>query len=303
MVPWFSLWGNLSLAIYKLVVGTLGGSSALIADALHSFADVVGSAGIVVATKVASRDPDSKYPYGLGKAEFIGAVFVYTLLLFFGAGIAVSAIRHMFRSDLAAPGVVTLLGAVVSVFYNYLMFRYATCVGKRNHSPAILADAFENRADAISSVACIGGILGAMFVHPICDPIAALFVGIVIFWNCQEQLRDAATSLLDKGLDPDDLERVHRIVLRRSGVRDIAFLRTRRTGARYWIDLGIELSGDLPVNRADAVAVSLREELMKNPTCHHVEVFIMPASEQAETAGDDEPEGALGGPTLEGAPA
>lgn len=280
-VPWLSLWGNLGLAIYKAIVGTVGGSAALVADALHSFADVIGSTGILVATKVSAKEPDDAFPYGRGKAEFIGAAFVYTLLLFFAGFISYHAIRSLMEPSLAAPHLVTLLGAVVSVFYNYIMYSYATCVGKRNGSPAILADAFENRADAISSIACVFGILGAMYVHPMCDPIAALMVGIIIFWNCQEQLREAAHGLMDEGLPENEVELMRTLAMRHDGVVAVNFARSRRTGARYWMDLGIEVADNMSVTLADALASTVRDDLRIRPQFHHVEVFVLPTTEYA----------------------
>lgn len=294
-VPWVSFWGNLGLAIYKLFVGMLGGSAALIADAMHSFADVVGSVGIVVATHVSAKEPDEAYPYGRGKAEFLGAVFVYTVLLFFAGGIVISSVSSMFRSDLAAPHYVTLLGAFVSVFHNVIMFRYLTCVGRRNNSPAILADAFENRADAISSVACIGGIFGAMVIHPICDPIAALVVGLVIFWNCQDQLREAVRGLMDTALPEEDYEQATKVILEAEGVARVVFLKTRRTGARYWLDIGVEADEPTTIEAADAIVSHLQRELSRYPFCHHTEVFVLPPAPSApkehsspEVSHDDE---------------
>lgn len=280
-VPWFSFWGNLSLAIYKLIVGGLGGSAALVADAFHSFADVVGSTGIVVATKVSARDPDESYPYGRGKAEFIGAVFVYTVLLFFALGIIAGAVRAIVIGAEQAPHVVTLLGAVVSVLYNGLMYRFGTCAGMRNNSPAILADAFENRADALSSAACVLGIAGAMLIDPICDPIAALVVGGVILWNCQEQLREAARGLMDGGLDPAEVALIERSVLRYEDVVDVAYVRTRQTGARFWIDIGVHVPPELGVSEADVVAAEIRQDLLRRPNYHHVEVFVLPDDDGA----------------------
>ena len=286
-VPWVSFWGNFGLAIYKLLVGALGGSSALIADAMHSFADVVGSIGIVVATKVSAKEADEDYPYGRGKAEFLGAIFVYTILLFFAVGIVSHAVNLMFRDDLAAPHFVTLLGAVVSVFHNVIMFQYLTCVGRRNNSPAILADAFENRADAISSVACIAGIAGAMFVHPICDPIAALLVGIIIFWNCQEQLREAIRGLMDTSLPEEETAEATEVILSVPGVERMRFLRTRRTGARYWLDIGVEVDGGLGIDHADQIAREISAELARYPFCHHAEVFVLPHRPDAEAEAEN----------------
>lgn len=283
-VPWFSFWGNLLLAVYKLIVGFFGSSAALVADAMHSFADVVGSTGILVATKVSSRDPDERYPYGRGKAEFIGAVFVYTVLFFFAIGIIIGAIRSIVLGTEKAPHFVTLLASIVSVLYNLLMYKYATCVGRRNNSPAILADAFENRADAVSSFACIVGIGGAMLIHPICDPLAALVVGFVILWNCQEQLREAVRGLMDGGLSPEQIELIERISRSHDGVEDVAFVRTRQTGARYWVDLGLRVAGGLDVASADAIGDTVRADLQRRPDYHHVQVFVLPDGEPAQPA-------------------
>lgn len=286
-----SFLANFSLGLYKLVIGLIGGSAALVADAVHSFSDVIGSTSVLVATKVSAKAPDKRYPYGRGKAEFMGAIFVYTLLVFLGAGISYTAIRAMMNPHLRAPHFVTLVGAAISVFQNYLMYRYGTCVGRRNNSPAILADAFEFRADAISSAACILGIIGGMLVHPIFDPIAALLVGVIIFWNCQEQLREAIRGLMDAGLPKAELDVIREIALKREGVKGVSFLRTRQTGARYWIDVGIEVTGDLDVSQADILAMSIRDELKSKGSCHHAEVYVSPAIE-VSTLLEATPEGA-----------
>lgn len=293
VVPWASFWGNFSLGVYKLVIGILGGSAALIADAVHSFADVVGSGGILVATKVSAKHPDDDFPYGRGKAEFIGAAFVYTILLFFAGGIIIASFQAMLSDELEAPHFATLLGGIVSVFYNVVMYKYATCAGKRNDSPAILADAFENRADAISSMACIVGILGALVIHPICDPIAALAVGLIIAWNCQEQLREAATGLMDNGLSRKEIELMENLAAGHAEVEAVKFVRTRKMGPQFWADLGIEMRSDLGVEEADEVAAAIAREIKSLPRCFHAEVYVVSSSTPMSEA-----DGPLGEPVV-----
>lgn len=278
IAPWASFWGNFTLAVHKLAVGLLGGSTALVADAMHSFADVLGSTSILVATRVSSRVPDRRFPYGRGKAEFVGAVFVYVMLAFFACGIVFTSIRTILGGEAEPPHVVTAIGALVSVLYNYLMYRFATCAGTRNNSPAILADAFENRADAMSSVAVIVGIFAAILIHPVCDPIGALVVGLIILFNCQEQLRVAARGLMDNGLPPERVDQIKRAVLEQDGVDEVLFVRTRQTGVRFWIDVGISVPLDMPVDRADRVSADVRSAVAQTPLCHYVEVYVLPAT-------------------------
>lgn len=281
IAPWYSFWGNFALAVHKLIVGILGRSTALVADAVHSFGDVLGSSSILVATRVGAREPDARFPYGRGKAEFVGAVFVYIVLLFFAGGIIISSIRSMLSGEMPRPHYVTAAAAVVSVLYNYLMYKFATCAGVRNNSPAILADAFENRADALSSVAVIFGIAAAHVIHPICDTIAALIVGVIIFWNCQEQLREAARGLMDRGMEEDRIEAIKRAAGSQEGVSDVVFVRTRQTGVRYWIDLGIRVPEGLSVEQADEVASAVRDAVASSPQCHYVEVYTFPSAAEA----------------------
>lgn len=280
IAPWASFWGNLALAVHKLAVGLLGQSTALIADAMHSFADVVGSTSILVATKISAQPPDRRFPYGRGKAEFVGAVFVYVLLSFFAGGIVLSSIQTIVDGSAKPPHFITAIGAIVSVLYNYLMYKFTTCAGIRNNSPAILADAFENRADALSSVAVIFGIFAAIVIHPICDPIAALIVGLIILWNCQDQLRAAARGLMDSGVSSEELDEIRRSALEQDGVQDVLFVRTRQTGVRFWVDVGVSVAHDMSVARADRVSALVRDAVRKMPHCHYVEVYVSPEAEE-----------------------
>jgi cation diffusion facilitator family transporter len=278
IAPWFSFWGNLALALHKLVVGVLGRSTALVADAIHSFGDVIGSASVLVATNMSGKKPDHRFPYGRGKAEFISAVFVYVMLLFLATAIMVSSIRSILSDAIEPPHFVTAASAVVSVLYNYVMYKFTKCVGMRNNSPAIMADAFENRADAISSIAVIAGIVAARLIHPILDPIAALVVCLVIFWNCQEQLREAAAGLMDRGLPADRIEIIRRTAEAQVGVSSVTFVRSRQTGVHYWIDLGIDVRAGLTVEEADEIVAAVRTAVARTPQCHFVEVYVSPVA-------------------------
>ena len=274
--PWVSFAGNLMLAVYKLAVGFLGGSSALIADGCHSASDVIGSTCILLTTRISGRPADGDHPYGHGKAEFVGAVFVYTLLSLFSIAVIVGAILSVRHPD--RPHLVSLLGALVSVLCNFLMYRFALCAGSRSNSPAVLADAFENRADALSSIAAVVGIGGALLLDPILDPIAAMVVGCVIFWNSIQQLREAASGLMDRGLPPDEVAEIERIALEHEGVEGVAFVLTRQTGRQFWVDLGVRLADDADVAAADAIVASLQSDLAGHPSLHRVEVFVVPSS-------------------------
>jgi cation diffusion facilitator family transporter len=281
-VPIVCIIGNSSLAFYKVVLGILGGSSALLVDGLHSLVDTVGSTNILIASRISRQPPDEDHPYGHGNAEYIGSTIVYSVLLLVTAGVVLSAAKLLAPGHHEAPHFVTLLGAVVSVLVNYLMFQYGKCAGTRCNSPALLADAFENRADAISSLAAVIGIAGAMLIHPICDPIAAAVVGVIIVYNCSTQLKDSVSNLVDRALPRELADDIKRIVLGHEEIVRVDHLRTRRTGPTYWIDIVVELPADLTVARTEEVAEAIRQSVMRrHEHVGHVEVYAQPATKRA----------------------
>ena len=279
-VPWITFFGNFFITLYKVAVGILGNSPALIADGLHSFTDVIGTGVILVSTRVSGRAPNQTYQYGYGKAEYLSAVFIYVVLMFMagfifyqGGKLLLSGVEHV-------PGIFTFFGAVVSILYSMLMYRLGYCAGRQTNSPALLANAFENRADAIASMAVCAGILGAILIHPALDPLAAMFVGVCILSNCIHELRKAISSLMDRGLPTPILQRIREVVGSEEGVSRIQYIKSRDTGQGIWLDLGIEVSEEMAVMQARGVAERVRRALLgRSQRFHTVEVYVMPARE------------------------
>ena len=137
-VPWYAFFGNLFLTVYKIIVGWLGGSPALIADGLHSFTDVIGTSVILASTRISARPADADHPYGHGKVEFMSSSFIYIVLVVLSIGIFTGGLLLLIHWELHAPSPVTFFGALVSIIYNVLMFRLGQCAGKRTNSPALL---------------------------------------------------------------------------------------------------------------------------------------------------------------------
>lgn len=281
-VPWFAFVGNLILTAYKCGVGFLGGSPALIADGIHSFTDVIGTSVIIGSTRVSSREPDEKHPYGYGKVEFMSSMFIYVVLVALAIFIFAGGLALLLRGEHETPHLVTLFGGLVSVLYNIIMYRLGVCAGKRNSSPALLANAFENRADAISSVAVCIGIVLAITIHPAADPLAAMAVGVIILINCIHEGRKAFDGLMDRGLPPSVIKRLREFARSQEDVVEVSFLNVRPTGTGYWVDLGVEVERGTSAKAADEVAERVQVAVMKqSPQFDAVEVYVESAAESA----------------------
>ena len=161
---WACFWGNVFLCIFKGVVGIISGSLAVIADALHSGADVLDSVIAMVAMHLGKKPPDKTHPYGHGKTEFIAGALIGIVLLIGASCIIVTSVGHLLRRvQHPPPHFIALAAAAISIAVNEMLFRYAICAGRRVNSAAIEAEAWDNRADCLSSMPVFFGVLGAQF--------------------------------------------------------------------------------------------------------------------------------------------
>ena len=95
---------------------------------------------------------------------------------------------------------------MLSILVNEGIFHYTRIVGEKTNSPAIIANAWHHRSDAISSVAALIGILGAHFGYPIMDPLAGGVVALMILKVGYEILTDGLRDLMDTGLSEDQTQ-------------------------------------------------------------------------------------------------
>jgi cation diffusion facilitator family transporter len=259
---WMCLAGNIFLCIFKAIVGVLSGSLALVADALHSGADVLVSVVAIITVHLARKPADSTHPYGHGKTEFIGGVFVGIVLLLGASFIAVSSLGHLFRSyRQPPPHFIAMAAAAISIAVNELMFRWTICASRRVNSAALEAEAWDNRSDAFSSVPVFFGVFGAQFGFRSLDPLAALFVGLLVGKIGFELLSKNLHGLMDIPLEQCELERITELVTSTRGVKDIDYLRTRGMGRHYMADMQILVNPKTTVERSNAIATEIRNTL------------------------------------------
>ena len=122
---------NLVLVLIKLAAGVLGGSAALVADAVHSLSDLASDLVVLFGYRVGRAPEDELHPYGHGKVETLCTAVVGSILLVAAAGLGLGAARSLWNGDaavVASPGLVALWAALASiaikeylglVFYKY----------------------------------------------------------------------------------------------------------------------------------------------------------------------------------------
>ena len=238
----WSFVGNLLAAIFKVILGTITGSKGLVADGVHSGADALSSLLILIALNISSRPPSERHPFGYGKVEYISTLFA-SLFLFVGAStIFVDALHTFGQGVQKVPSNAALLATVLSLVFSYLMYTSNKCAGTQLGSPALLADANESKADSVSSLAVLLGLIGTKMGFIYADTIAAAFVSLFIFRMSVEMFFQGIHGLIDTAMDKEDIDQIIAVSLTIEGVEGVRSVKSRRMGQKSWVDIVIDVS-------------------------------------------------------------
>jgi len=254
---------NIILAVTKFIAGFLGNSSAMMADAFHSLSDLLTDLIVIFTHKIGQIPKDADHPYGHGRAENIGATIIGIAILLVSVGILVDVWNVIESGVTLVPTWLAAGGAIVSIVTNEILFRYTQAVGEKIQSPAIVANAWHHRTDAISSIAALIGIAAAMLGFPIMDPIAGGIVALLIAKAGYNILSQGVKDLMDTSLSEEELNKITKQVEQISGVLQCHDLRTRRIGGKILMDAHILVEKELSVSEGHNIAENVRRYLFK----------------------------------------
>lgn len=253
---------NLLLMAFKLVVGLLAHSAAMVSDAVHTASDVVATVIVLLCIKVAHRGADGDHPYGHERFESLGSFLVATILFFTGLGLGWAGLESLFSASAPQPvGRAALYAAIVSIITKEALYWYTHWAAQKIGSNSLEADAWHHRSDALSSIGALMGIGASLAGYPWGDPIAALVICLLILKTAWEIGYDSAQKLLDKACDPELSQAMRDLATSQAGVLSVRRLRTRLFDNRIYVDLNIVCQRDLPLYQAHAVAHTVQEKL------------------------------------------
>lgn len=274
-VTWLGVGVNVLLSLLKGVVGWFTGSTALLADAGHSLSDLL-SDGVTLWALILGRKPkDENHPYGHGRFETIGTLFVAVLLGVTAFEFAFYALGNLTEAQAAGPGGIYV--ALLSILLKEVLFRVTDWVGQQENSRLLQANAWHHRSDALSSVAALVGVVGAYLGYPVLDPLAGLVVSGMIFKTAWELGKQSVEELTDAVTDPDVEAQVQQLMTGVEGVEDFHEVRVRRMGSYLLVDLHVEVGGLLTVSAAHQIAERVRLRITQAlPAVSEVLVHVDP---------------------------
>ena len=284
---WLAILTNAGLGVAKLVAGLLGGSFALVSDAVHSFSDVATSFGVLVGMRISARPADAEHPYGHSRAEAIVGLYIAMALAAAGVLVAREALNRFERPHMP-PAVYTLIVAGLSVFIKEGLYQYKSRLARRIHSRAIMADAWHHRSDALSSIAVFVGIGLTRWAGLVwADELATLAVAVCILWAAISLMQSSSDELMDRQADEQMVEAVRAAAVVVPEVVLIDKLFIRKAGLEYLVDVHIHVDPELSVKQSHEIAHNVQQAIQQAlPHIHSVLVHTEPRA--GESARDSE---------------
>jgi len=248
---------NLLLVCVKVAAGIAGHSAAMVSDAVHSLSDLLTDFVVLAFVRVSGRPKDASHDYGHGKFETMASLLIGIFLAAAAIGIVVSGAVKLSSwlqgEDIPAPGRMALWAALLSIAAKELLFRYTDAQGRKLDSPALRANAWHHRSDALSSIGAAIGIAGALLLGDrwtVLDPLASIVIGAMLVKVAWDMLGPSFGELTDSSLPAETEQEIIRMIRDIPGIFEPHNLRTRRIGRLIAAEVHIRLDGNQSLSEA-----------------------------------------------------
>jgi ferrous-iron efflux pump FieF len=268
-----------TLICVKLAIWIITGSVAVLGTLIDSGLDAIASIVTFLSVRQAAQPPDRAHRYGHGKAEAIGALIQAGFVLASAFFLANEAIRRLLLPQPVTQGGLAVTVLLFAILLTTGLIGFQRLVVRRTGSIAISADSLHYRADLFTNLAVIlAMILVEATGWPMVDPLFGLGIVGLLLYIATGVGRRALDMLMDRELPAESRARIRRLALGHPRAHDVHDLRTRQAGSDIFIEMHLELDGDLDLEQAHAIT-------------HEVEARIRAAFPEADILVHQEPAG------------
>jgi cation diffusion facilitator family transporter len=271
---------NTALALLKLGAGLVSGSPALLADGLHSLGDMATGALAWFTWRWAAAPPDDDHHYGHGKYEALASAVVGVLLVLTGAGL----VRESWGAEQVAyggwRGALAVAAAVVSFVANEGLVLLTRRAARATGSPTLAALARDNRADSLTALIVLGGVVATLAGVGSVEPYVAILIGVFVALMGLKTVKEGADVLMDRVPDRDLRARARAVAQAVEGVEAVQLVAVHPLGSRLRVDMEVSVDGDLSVRKGHAIAHDVELAVTRTePKVVQVSVHVNPAGE------------------------
>jgi cation diffusion facilitator family transporter len=281
-VALISVFAAVFLTGSKLIVGLFTGSLGILSEALHSCLDLVAAIITYFSVRISDKPADEDHHFGHGKVENLSALMETFLLLLTSVWIIYEAAHRLITGNVKIEVTVWSYAVVIaSIIIDYSRSRALMKAAKLHNSQALEADAIHFSTDIWSSSVVLLGLLCSNFGFYYADPVAALFVALIVVYVCYTLGRKAIDVLLDRA--PEDYaEIVESIAWCVPGITSVHDIRARMAGADIFLDVCVHLNPSCTLEEAHTISHKFEELIHEKISRCNVHIHQEPEESTAD---------------------
>ena len=256
---------NFLLSIFKIIMGYIGKSSALIADGIHSFSDLLTDFFAMIGNYIAGKPADKKHPFGHGRLEYITSCGIGLVVLIIGF----SLIKKSMSSSICIPSLLVVVVSFITILVKYFLSFYLIKMGKIYNNNILISSGRESRADVYSSIVVLISSILVQFSNKInifsySDVVATIIVGIFIIRTGFLIIKENLSVLIgEQESNSDILGELKNFILDDKNICSLDDLVMIKYGAYFKIIIEVSMESDLSLEQAHNNAHMLQNNIMK----------------------------------------
>jgi cation diffusion facilitator family transporter len=265
---WASISLNFILFALKGILGLMTGSLALIADAFHTLSDLATSFIVLVSFHVTAKPSDPEHPFGHGRAEFISAIIMSTLLAITAFELMKQSIDRMLNPTFFKSTWTVIAIIFITVIFKEALAIYVMNLSKKINSDTLRADAWHHHLDAFSSLLVIVAFIFSYFnIYKLDGPVGVL-ITLTIFYSAFIIAKRPVDNLLGTPPSEELLDKIEGTTLTFPEVRGVHDVIIHNYGEMTVLSLHIEVDDDLSFTEAHRIAEQVDKKLRKEVNAH-----------------------------------
>lgn len=255
---------NVMLAGFKMVVGALSGSIAIVLDAVNNLSDALSSVITIVGTTLAGKAPDKKHPYGYGRIEYLSAMVISVIVLYAGLTSLIESCKSILHPEPANYTPVTLIIVGVAVIVKLLLGQFFITTGKKINSESLVASGTDARFDSIISASTLMAAIIFITTGLSVEAYLGLIISIVMIKSAFEMLRDTISEILGERIDPEVSKGVKKTITSIEGVQGAYDLIFSDYGPdRVMASVHIEIPDTYTADRIDEITRQIQDRVFE----------------------------------------
>ncbi len=258
---WVALIANCILFALKYWAGIVSGSVALIADAWHTLSDSLSSIILILGIRISAKPADHDHPFGHGRAEWIAALIIGTLLAVVGFSFLSDSIIKLREQEGATYGQIAMVVTAISVLAKEVLAQYAFRIYRKTGAKSVKADGWHHRSDAVSSLLILIGIFIGQKYWWI-DGVMGILVSFALFYAAYDIIKDSTHSIMGEKPGKTLVARLKEIPLRVVN-RDVELhhIHTHHYGDHTELTCHIKLPPEMSLKTAHDIATKIERAI------------------------------------------